>query len=402
MIKRGLSFLLILLTVLSMGVPAFANDGDTVFVGSGICGEEGTDLTWALDGSGTLTLSGDGAMADFSAAGDEEVEPVPWAGYEGDIRAVVIGDGVTAIGANAFAGCTGLTEVTVPAGVVRVGKDAFSDCDHLAVLAFENPDCEIAYSGASYAGGFGPVICGYAGSTAAAFAKKYGYTFQDLEAEPTEAKNGWLKESGNWYWYEEGRRLDGWQDIDGSRYYLAPAMMTAGWQVLDGAYHYFDNSGALQTGWFKSGGAWYYLEPEDNGRMLTGWQDIDGSTYYFKDSGAMATGWLSAGDGDYYYLDSSGAQVTGQWIKSGGKSYYIQDDGLMARNRREGNYWLNNSGVWTDTWYPSYRQWGSDGVFVSRNGIIHSRHDCSGMKYYTAMSLEKAQALGYRKCQKCY
>ena len=40
-------------------------------------------------------------------------------------------------------------------------------------------------------------------------------------------------------------------------------------------------------------------------------------------------------------------------------------------------------------------------VYVSRQGVIHFRADCSGMKYYTAMSLEQADAAGYKYCEHC-
>ena len=38
---------------------------------------------------------------------------------------------VTSIGANAFSGCAGLTEVTIPDSVTRIGSDAFSGCTEL-------------------------------------------------------------------------------------------------------------------------------------------------------------------------------------------------------------------------------------------------------------------------------
>ncbi len=41
-------------------------------------------------------------------------------------------------------------------------------------------------------------------------------------------------------------------------------------------------------------------------------------------------------------------------------------------------------------------------VYVSRNGVIHLRSNCSGMKYYTEMSYDAAVSAGYRKCSKCY
>ena len=41
-------------------------------------------------------------------------------------------------------------------------------------------------------------------------------------------------------------------------------------------------------------------------------------------------------------------------------------------------------------------------VYVSRNGVIHRRSNCSGMKYYTEMSYSTAVSSGYRLCSKCY
>ena len=59
----------------------------------------------------------------------------------------------------------------------------------------------------------------------------------------------------------------------------------------------------------------------------------------------------------------------------------------------------------TDTPEPTpYRIRGMDPqttVYVSRNGVIHFKHDCSGMKNYTEMTLEKAVEAGYKYCEHC-
>ena len=50
----------------------------------------------------------------------------------------------------------------------------------------------------------------------------------------------------------------------------------------------------MQTGWFKDGKTWYYLN--QSGAMATGWQKVGGSWYYLAKSGAMKTGWQKFGE----------------------------------------------------------------------------------------------------------
>lgn len=67
---------------------------------SGTCG---TNLTWTLDSAGTLTISGTGAMDNYYY--DESKTPwsdCPWHEYRSAVRKVIIEDGVTSIGSDAF------------------------------------------------------------------------------------------------------------------------------------------------------------------------------------------------------------------------------------------------------------------------------------------------------------
>lgn len=41
-------------------------------------------------------------------------------------------------------------------------------------------------------------------------------------------------------------------------------------------------------------------------------------------------------------------------------------------------------------------------VYVSNSGKYHSKSNCSGMKYYTVMTLDEAIEAGYDACKKCY
>ena len=62
--RRFLSMLLCVMFVVAM-LPGTAG---TARAADGYCGGEGegTNLTWTLDDSGTLTISGTGKMADYS------------------------------------------------------------------------------------------------------------------------------------------------------------------------------------------------------------------------------------------------------------------------------------------------------------------------------------------------
>ena len=107
-------------------------------------------LTWTLIKAGTLTISGNGAMPDFSNALEQ-----PWIPKDDDppIRKVVIGNGVTSIGACAFMGCgvlsaeisasvtsigtnafngSSIISVTIPSGVKTIGDSAFYGCQNLS------------------------------------------------------------------------------------------------------------------------------------------------------------------------------------------------------------------------------------------------------------------------------
>ena len=118
--KRVLSVFLVLCFVLTLLPTAFA-DSST----SGKCGD---NLTWTLDGDGTLTTSGTGKMWDSDYYNDYDV---PWADFLASIEKVVISKGVTSIGNEAFKWCERLTNVTIPDSITSIGNSAFYDCSSL-------------------------------------------------------------------------------------------------------------------------------------------------------------------------------------------------------------------------------------------------------------------------------
>ena len=98
------------------------------YVDSGTCGATGNEdkVTWILDNNGTLTINGSGDMANYTNA-----DEVQWKDSVADIKTVVIGNGVTNVGAYAFYNCTSLTSVTLSKDATIVGSYAFNNCSSL-------------------------------------------------------------------------------------------------------------------------------------------------------------------------------------------------------------------------------------------------------------------------------
>ena len=85
---------------------------------------------------GTLTISGEGAMADYALMNDYYEmggrwyfgTTAPWWTDPWNIHAVVLEDGLTSIGNYAFTGCMQLESLQIPASVASIGKDPFLSC----------------------------------------------------------------------------------------------------------------------------------------------------------------------------------------------------------------------------------------------------------------------------------
>lgn len=113
-------------------------------------GQCGDDLTWSYDG-GTLTISGSGAMDDYTD-GD-----APWLEYKDSIETVIFSGEVTHVGAcaftdydsltsvdfgdsmhtihyRAFKSCDGLTKIYLPASFRRFGEESFMSCQNLTEI----------------------------------------------------------------------------------------------------------------------------------------------------------------------------------------------------------------------------------------------------------------------------
>lgn len=142
--KRFVSLLLAISMIFSLmpvsAVTAFAeseNGGEVTTVDSGYCGADngGENLKWTLDNNGVLTISGSGAMKDYTW--DENVR-LDWYVRKKDIRSVVLDNRITHIGNYAFDKCTNIESVrytgytgnagiALPEKVTTIGVHAFSD-----------------------------------------------------------------------------------------------------------------------------------------------------------------------------------------------------------------------------------------------------------------------------------
>lgn len=80
----------------------------------------GENITWNLT-DGTLTITGSGDMADFSAASD-----APWYADRASVERIVVSDGITHIGSMAFYGCVNAKTAEIADSVKSIGINAFS------------------------------------------------------------------------------------------------------------------------------------------------------------------------------------------------------------------------------------------------------------------------------------
>ena len=133
---------------------------EMVFDGLNSTGTCGANIYWMKGNNGLLFVFGHGAMSNYSrqTVNGSSITTAPWGG---SIASVVIGNGVTSIGKNAFYHCasltnitildsltnigdyafqycTGLTSVNIPEGVTSIGSYAFSNCTSLTSVTIPN------------------------------------------------------------------------------------------------------------------------------------------------------------------------------------------------------------------------------------------------------------------------
>lgn len=89
-----------------------------------ISGECGDKVTWYIDETNKLlVIEGEGAMYDYNV---DSGKNAPWTQYADLIDAILIKEGVTYIGDNAFVDMGSFDEITLPPGIKSVGDNVFA------------------------------------------------------------------------------------------------------------------------------------------------------------------------------------------------------------------------------------------------------------------------------------
>lgn len=157
---------------------------------------------------------------------------------------------------------------------------------------------------------------------------------------------------------------------------------------------------SADAAWKKVGDYTYYYD--EHGAMLTGFHMIQNKKYYFNPQGQLQIGRFVATDGKTYYGAESdgGAIVTNKWV---GK-YYYQADGSMAVNT-----WIDGKQIGADGRYTGVKRnigwvtkgkkkyyYNAQGVMVKGIALIDGKH------YYFDISSGVLRTGGLFKAGKKY
>jgi len=127
--KKVISSLLMLTVLVLCLLPLQASAEETA---SGSCGVK---AKWAFDeATGTLTISGTGAVKVSTFADDSDDENTPWERYNAQITKLVISEGITSVNAHAFAGMQALVSVEMADTVISLGESIFAACEKLTSI----------------------------------------------------------------------------------------------------------------------------------------------------------------------------------------------------------------------------------------------------------------------------
>ena len=300
--------LLLLAALLTAVFPAMAADDEPEFGGSvgvrllddGTCGS----IRWEFYADGDLHLSGSGAVEDNCTA---------WAAYNSKITKVYVYSGVTGIGNNVFADCTGITEVryggTYPGWCkVKVGENNAP----LTAITVTFPRCSgwVSENGTWYC----------------------------YDANHRPVMNDWMKDSVGWvYLGADGAMVkNAWlTDSHGVCYVGADGYcVTNCWMQHENGWVYLGDSGSVvKNEWLRHNGKWRYVGA-DGFSVTSEWREDSQGWIWLDEEGYMTYDrWITVGD-DTYYCDEDGYRVTGT-VEIQGVTYQFDENGVLLKCRVE-------------------------------------------------------------------
>ena len=216
-----------------------------------------------------------------------------------------------------------------------------------------------------------------------------GSSDSDIAAQATQT--GWvMKSDGCWYYYENGQLKTGWLNQNGNWYYLAPdqngRMAESEWISYDNNLYYAQENGEIyRNGFQEIDGNLYYFQNWGGIKKNVSFR-IDGQRYYAQENGVIARGILRIpGENLCAFDDVTGAQITNAgWLKKGTTYYWVTNDGSLQTGwlRYDDNwYWFDENGVMMASGWKEiddnlyyFRSWGG----IYKNGF----QNIDGKQYY--------------------
>ena len=338
------------------------------------CGE---NAVWSFDEStGTLTISGTGAMKDYSST-----QEIPWfEQYNEKITAIVIESGITHIGNRAFAYLDKVTSLTIGFDVTSIGAYSFAWCYGLREVYI--PDCVTSIESSSFQEDTKLSVTCHSGTRAESWADFTGagytilpdcehtwnsgvetkkatciaegetvYTCTACGAKKTETVP--MSETHSW---DEGTVTKAPTCSEaGEKLYTCTVCKKTDTVPVSMLDHSWDDGVVTVPATAAAEGKMTYTCTVCK---ATKTEPIPMTAY-------DGTGWLQIGSEWYYFKNS--VMVKSDWVKSGGKWYYLCADGHMARGGMyyiqdsDGEHYLyrfNDDGsMVASTWYGGEENW---------------------------------------------
>jgi len=187
------------------------------------------------------------------------------------------------------------------------------------------------------------------------------------EEEYTFGKPGWVKDDGDWYYFDENG-----------------GMVTDAWRKDSKGWCYLGSDGKMVTNdWAKDSKGWCWIGSDGYMVEKTQWLKVDGAWYHITNGYRDENKWMKDSKG-WCYLGSDGKMVTNDWAKDSRGYCWIGSEGYMV----EKTQWLNVDGTWyhisngymdVNTWMKDSKGWcylGSDGKMLTNGWAKDSKGWC--------------------------